>query len=280
MGFLDKIKGLFNKNNDSSTVSVTMQVSTVNPEPARTKINFKREDFVPLESATCPYCSFQLDKAPSRKKKCPSCQNDMYVRKLPKFDLRVLVTEDQRDLIDETWTKLNGTYEQMQEQKREFEAERESLQNAWGQEPTDLDVEWHVLMKDRLKHASDNQWGLYRNSTLSMAKNTKSRGNLEDALRIYLEVCYLDLNGPNNATWVNGVPTVSDNFPSFTPYSSSVRLAPWVIKEINSTRKKLGLSLVEVQQMFNMHNEQVWLALRLPLDPERAWIKLETELDQ
>jgi len=56
--------------------------------------------------SVCPYCAAALEKKPSRKKKCPDCNNFIYVRTRPFDRKRVLVTEAQRDLIDVEWSRL------------------------------------------------------------------------------------------------------------------------------------------------------------------------------
>lgn len=50
---------------------------------------------VPKIELVCPHCSFRLEKMPARKKKCPSCEKDIYPRTDPKTDRRVLVDEKQ-----------------------------------------------------------------------------------------------------------------------------------------------------------------------------------------
>jgi Zn finger protein HypA/HybF involved in hydrogenase expression len=55
-------------------------------------------DFKITESeneALCPYCKNSLIKFPSRKTKCPHCNNYIFVRKLNDYRLKTLVTQEQ-----------------------------------------------------------------------------------------------------------------------------------------------------------------------------------------
>lgn len=50
--------------------------------------------------AICPYCKTSLKKFPSRKTKCPHCNNYIFVRKLDDSRLKTLVTEEQSQKIE------------------------------------------------------------------------------------------------------------------------------------------------------------------------------------
>lgn len=52
-------------------------------------------------SPKCPYCDHQLDNFPKRKKKCPSCSNQIFVRWSPNQEQPVLVTEEESAKIDQ-----------------------------------------------------------------------------------------------------------------------------------------------------------------------------------
>jgi len=51
----------------------------------------------------CPYCQSLLEKRPGRKKRCPHCENYIYVKRDPDLDEKVLATEEQVADIDERW---------------------------------------------------------------------------------------------------------------------------------------------------------------------------------
>jgi hypothetical protein len=102
--------------------------------------------------AVCPYCQQVLDKRPKRKKKCPHCENYIYIRGLPpKGERRVLVTEDEAEEIDSQWKQLHfrrkwlGMLQQYGIVDEDFDAHRKKLRERFGQEPSDGDVVWSLF---------------------------------------------------------------------------------------------------------------------------------------
>ena len=53
----------------------------------------------------CPYCNIELANFPLRKTKCINCGNDIYVKKRPLDGKKVLIKEDELQLIKEEWNK-------------------------------------------------------------------------------------------------------------------------------------------------------------------------------
>jgi len=69
----------------------------------------------------------------------------------------------------------------------------------------------------------------------------------------YLDVFYLDLNGPNNIGGTS--PEILKKFPPFHP--NDAMIAPGIIKRILSIRKALGLDTKETENLFkDMVKEQ------------------------
>ena len=102
--------------------------------------------------ALCPYCQRVLDKRPKRKKKCPHCENYIYVRRLPpKGERRVLVTEEEAEEIDSGWKQLHfrrkwlGMLQQYGIVDEDFDAHRKKLRERLGQEPSEADVVWSLF---------------------------------------------------------------------------------------------------------------------------------------
>lgn len=58
--------------------------------------------------AICPYCNTNLDKTPKRKKKCPSCNNYIHVRRTLDENKPILVTEEKAKQLDEERIKSNA----------------------------------------------------------------------------------------------------------------------------------------------------------------------------
>jgi len=54
-----------------------------------------------MSDPLCPYCSFLLKKRPKRKTKCPNCSCYIYVKWESRGDERTLITQKERDEIEE-----------------------------------------------------------------------------------------------------------------------------------------------------------------------------------
>ena len=227
--------------------------------------------------AECPYCHKTLSKIPGAKTKCPHCGEFIFVRTRPKDNARVVVTKAEADKIDEEWTIVAGTHDIFVAEKEEFAKEKEILRKRFGgKEPSDNDVRWGLLNKQIIENAKNRDWGLYRNTRFQMAEILRGEMKLKDALRTYLEVCYLDLNGVRNVGGMND-PELLKEFPPFDPKESAF-LAPGVIDLIKRIVLKLNSSKDEVKQIFIEHNSRSEKSLRLPLSTEQAWSSVDKEL--
>lgn len=227
--------------------------------------------------AECPNCHEALSKIPGAKIKCPHCGEFMFVRTRPKDNVRVVVTKAEADKIDEEWTIVAGTHDIFVAEKEEFAKEKEILRKRFGgKEPSDNDVRWGLLNKQLIEYAKKGDWGLYRNARFQMAEILRGEMKLKDALRTYLEVCYLDLNGPNNTGGMND-PELLKEFPPFNPKDFSF-LAPGVIDLIKRIVLKLKLNKDEIKQIFVEHNSRIEKSLRLPISAEKSWQSLEKEI--
>jgi len=227
--------------------------------------------------AECPYCHQSLSKVPGSKTKCPHCGKFMFVRTRPKDNARIIVTKDEVDKIDEEWAIVAGTHDVFVAEKEEFAKEKEILRKRFGgKEPSDNDVRWGLLNKQLMEYAKNGDWGLYRNAKFQMAEILRGEMKLKDALRTYLEVCYLDLNGPSNTGGMKDAELLKE-FPPFDPNRDSF-LAPGVIDLIKRIVLKLNLTKDEIKKIFVEHNSRIEKSLRLPLSAEKSWQSLEKEI--
>lgn len=94
------------------------------------------------------------------------------------------------------------------------------------------------------------------------------------ALDTYLEVCFIDLNGPNNCGTKD--PELLKDYPPFDP--SRAFIAPRVIGYIFTLLEKSNFSLDDAKIRFFEVTERTKNDLRLPLDVKSAWEKREKEL--
>lgn len=98
---------------------------------------------------------------------------------------------------------------------------------------------------------------------------------MREALLIYLEVSYLDLNGPSNLGGVTD-PDLIREFPPFSP--KLAMLAPAVIGWISDLAEETGVRQMELESIFLPMAARVHKALRLPVTPQAAWRKINNEI--
>lgn len=223
----------------------------------------------------CPYCDFDLEKMPGRKKKCPNCEQYIYVRTCPLSGEKVLIREDQKDQLEEQWAIANNSHEQFLESKQKKQAMKEELIRQGNPMPTETDIEWYELESSLSDLAAEYKWGLYRNARLGMGKILKKRGLISDALDVYLEVCFLDLNGPNNCN--KSSPALMKAFPPFDPKLAI--LAPAVLSYISTLANELQIGRDELAAGFIKQAKSFKCELELPVSPEDAWGQLSSALD-
>ena len=178
--------------------------------------------------AICPYCNQVLKKKPGRKKKCPSCSQFIYVRTRPSDKKQVLATEAQAEQIEEQWSVVNGTHDTYLRVKRRFAEEKTRLATRFGREPSDNDVQWGLLNQELLEHVQQRNWGLFRNTKFAMAEILRKENRLPAALGGYLEVCYLDLNGPHNTGGITDGELLRE-YPPWNHKDPTAELAPGIL---------------------------------------------------
>jgi hypothetical protein len=202
----------------------------------------------PIDSrkAECPCCRGALKKIPGSKTKCPHCGEFIFVRTRPQDRSRVLVSAAGACHIAEDWDVLRDVREpdfRYLVTKAEVDSERERLRRkAVSMDPTDDEVKWALLEKMAAKDEAENKWGLARNGYMLMADFLVRRWKLADALTLYLHVCALDLNGPQN------LDSLSQDLPPFDP--ATAFLAPAVVDHVRVIAKKLKLSMDDVRALF------------------------------
>ncbi len=227
----------------------------------------------------CPYCGEPLERMPERKKKCPHCSNYILVRTRPLDGKRVLIREDQKEEMDEQRAIKNDLYTKYSADrwatKDEFEAMRQELRKRTGREPLEGDIQWQLFNKQALEHASNYNMGLYTNVVLYRAEFLQREGRIKQAFITYLELCYLDLNGPFNCGGINS-PDLLMKYPPFNPRHGL--LPPGILVRIDKLSNHLKLSKDEIRTLFLKHNEIVASAMKLPVSPPEAWARIEREL--
>lgn len=254
MNFLSKLLKLFSSHTGVEKTAKSLKVGNIEP--------------------ICPYCSHALNKMPGRKKKCPSCAQFIYVRTCPQERVKILIREEQIETIEENWAITNGTHEQFLAEKQNRKSTKAKLVSQGNAAPTELDVNWEQLKSSLPELALDFKWGLYRNARLGMGDILKKKEELSEALDTYLEVCFIDLNGPNNCGTKD--PELLKMYPPFNPESAF--LAPGVLGYIDKLADKLQLEPNDLKARFINRASSVGRELKLPILPNKAWGKLSCEM--
>jgi hypothetical protein len=242
----------------------------------------ERQEILDLRRAECPYCGFALKKLPSAKTKCPGCKQWMTVRMRPADNARVVVRAGEAEELDAHWRVVRSAREpdfRFLTTKEHVDAERVKLRqqfgNDGGKDPSDDDVKWALLNAMANRHAAERDWGLYRNMRLTMADFLTRRMKFEEGMRLYLEVCALDLNGPANGN-AHKAPELIREFPEFDQRLAFA--APAVLKQVRQVAARLAMDMPEQRKCFVDEYRNIQIAL--PLSAEVCWRKLETALNE
>jgi len=228
-----------------------------------------------ISEPVCPHCSAQLEKMPERKKKCYSCGNFIYVKNRPLDRKRVLVTETEAEEIEKQWQAeqaINALKQEYLYVKAEFDEFKEQLTKKFGKEPSDNDVFWAVYNKQSLDFAQKAMWGLYRNTRYKMAQLLLRENKIALAFESFLEVCYIDANGPRNAGDLIG----TQKFNEYPYFDEKLGIqAPGVLFHITDIAMNLRYTEEKLEQEFFQVANQIQAALKLPLSPKDAWAKIK-----
>lgn len=248
---------LFGKKEEKNNESIKVQETYGVIDP-----NIFYENYKDIRKAECPYCFGTLKKIPGSKTKCPHCLKYMYV-KTNEDNIKNVVTEEESDRINKAWAEKLGL-------EYSTEVDEEKV------EEEDLDFETKIdnLKKELNLLNQNNNFASYTIKMLYMGDLVKKEGNLLEALKIYLEVCYLDLNGPNNRGEIS--PELLEEFPVFD--ATLGLLAPAIIGYIKKISKKLNISIDELKNLFFNNSFDLKPIFNLPISKDRAWIKIKKEL--
>jgi len=93
---------------------------------------------------------------------------------------------------------------------------------------------------------------------------------------MYLEVCYIDLNGPSNTGGITD-PKILKEFSPWDPKSNAM-LAPGIIDRISKIIKKTEAEQSKVQEIFSTRATKLKESLRIPVPVPEAWKQIHETL--
>ena len=229
----------------------------------------------PSPVAACPSCGSVLETRPQRKKKCPACGSDIYVRTRPDDRKKVLATKEEAERIDGEWAAIHEAQRISPEDKRAFAEAKAEMKKKRGVDPSDGDVWLAVYNKRLTEYASRRDWGLYRNTRYEMAEQLANEGRKKAGLCTFLEVSYLDANGPRNVDGISD-PSILREFPPFDP--DLAFQAPAVVHSIQQLASELALDVDGLRDVYFETASRLHKAMRLPVEPARGWDDLSKRL--
>jgi hypothetical protein len=267
MNFFSRLKAAF-----SGTAQSTDSASTPAPPPRHGPSWRVVLTDIGVASPNCPYCAHAFEKMPQRKRSCPKCSGVLYSRKRAIDGTKVLLTETQARDGEAQGALLTLVQEGVPD--AELDVLVRALHGQLGRIPTADEVVAQHLVRAAAAHAEAWRWGLYRNARFNLAESCARRGLREDALRLFLEVSLLDLNGPRNCGTKD--PEITRRLPPFDPKTAF--LAPGVISRTADVIAELKLSSEDTRHVFESVASTVGPALKLPRSTDAAWRELAKAL--
>ena len=224
----------------------------------------------------CPYCSFKLNKFPARKVECKNCKKSIYVRTRPYDKKKILIKDYQKDEVEREWAIENNNLDEYLKFKKQSQEEWDNMKNHLQKKRgvsriPDSDIKWNLYNKERVRHATNCDWGLYRNTTFNMALFFMKENKPDSAILMLCETLYFDVNGPCN----NAKVRAKNGYDFFKPEMNFV--APGIIKEIKKCIKAASLNIEDVEQVFL--NMQI-IDLPFPINKEESWQVIKKHIFQ
>lgn len=168
--------------------------------------------------------------------------------------------------------------------RKRFEQIRAAHRERHGKEtPEQLHSVLHTIRRNiyerqGLEGIKEGNFARFRDARLGLAllleeEAEKDSEKLRKALATHLEVCYIDMNGPQEST---ARERERDNTPPFEPRKSL--LTSGIVNTANVFIERLGLARAETKALFHKHNSRHLSHLNMPLSVDEGWNQLEPNL--
>ena len=108
-------------------------------------------------------------------KKCSHCGNLIYVRTRPLDRQRVLVTESQASELAEQWSRTSSIDIRDHVERDEIERVQDAFRKKSGVKLSEGDAKLYIFNRELLEHTNNSDWGLYRNTKLSMGSSSNDK---------------------------------------------------------------------------------------------------------
>lgn len=102
-----------------------------------------------IKSINCPYCGYKFEEIPMRKRKCPECNNTIYVQKNEK-EVNLLTEHQHKEL--EIMTSLSN----MGMPQKDFIAYKKDYYQKFGDKAKYDDFLWSIYHSELNRHAKNS----------------------------------------------------------------------------------------------------------------------------
>ena len=132
---------------------------------------------------------------------------------------------------------------------------------------------WQSAFRSDDKRRAGSQLGLYRCDRFNLVMLHKQKKEYFDALLVFLEVFYLDINGPQNVGHMFDPELDKGKKPKeWNP--KHIFITPAVIHCCQLMMKRTKTTVESTMQIFTQMVQSRFENLGLPITPEEAWGKL------
>lgn len=240
-----------------------------------------------LKKAKCPYCSKELDQAPTSSKKCPHCKNKIIVRTSPDKE-KVLLREDQVEEKVKEWKEVYRIRTLKRESENykgsDFKSDKHLYNAVMYRIKNDFDSTWgeynkalkSYLEEDSKSGLGERQLGPYRNIVLKMAQFLQEINKLKEALFYFIYVMYLDFSIDLERAEVSKKLDIisKKEYEDDIKYAYANNPIPFIAEKIFGLTNELNISIEDLRKEY----DEVILKLREPMklakDIEALWNNL------
>ena len=214
----------------------------------------------------CPYCGEKLDSMPEQKKKCKKCGNSILIWTNLISKEKMLITEEQAEELRKERAEASRVNKIKRICLNNGISEAQFFESKKKTNYPDNDVLWGLLNMKITEHGKHGNWGLYRNTRLSMFELVFSEGRYKVAFQLLVEIIMLDANGASNSnTWTKRF----DKKLSF--------YAPGIVAYLETVKSKLNLNEDEFKDLFFKTAERIY-SKDMILSVNEVWKTLRKEL--
>lgn len=210
----------------------------------------------------CPYCGFEFEEMPKRKRKCPECRETIYRKRLPDETEKRLITEEEAEQIERVWEAHYEKQEIEELGKQRYIYAKNELKKELQKEPTHNQIKAKYFEKEYEACLSVGNFSGYSINLSKMAWELYESSERTKALMRYLQASYLDLNGADRERFVD----YRRNIP------------PGVLNPIKTIIEELELDIHFVHKSFTNVNAAFYHQYNPPLSPYEAWDILKEKL--